>query len=325
MKLYIGIDGGGTKTRVIVMDLDALQGVAVSGGASNPNSVGWTTALERIRELVANGLAECGAHPRHLHSLCAALAGVSSQEARLRMERELGALFPHARMQVVPDALAALSAGTEARPGVALIAGTGTIAISEDHFGVIRRAGGFGYLVGDEGSGFEIGRRGVRAALQSFEQRGPTTVLSDRLCQFYEVAHPADAVTAIYRCEHPVARIAAFAPAVIQNAERDSVAQGIVTAALDAHAALLESVIGQSSESAFAVPIVLGGGLYAHNSHWLKELQLRLPNRAFRLLVHSPAAGAALRAVRQTVDGPLPQKLVQAWSTIAQKLDPPDH
>ena len=325
MKLYIGIDGGGTKTRVIVMDLDAQQGVAVSGGASNPNSVGWTTALERIRELVANGLTECGAHPRHLHSLCAALAGVSSQEARLRMERELSALFPHARLQVVPDALAALSAGTEARPGVALIAETGTIAISEDHSGVIRRAGGFGYLVGDEGSGFEIGRRGVRAALQSFEQRGPVTVLSDRLCQFYEVAQPADAVTAIYRCEHPVARIAAFAPTVIQNAERDSVAQGIVTAALDAHAALLESVIGQSSESAFAVPIVLGGGLYTHNSHWLKELQLRLPHRAFRLLVHSPAAGAALRAVRQTVDGPLPQTLVQAWSTIAQKLDPSDH
>ena len=320
MELYVGIDGGGTKTRVILMDLVSHRGTTVSGGASNPNGVGWNTALARISELVESGLTQLDAHTRHLHSLCAALAGVSSPEARQRMERELRALFPHTRIEVVPDALAALSAGTEARPGVALIAGTGTIAISEDHTGIVRRAGGYGYLVGDEGSGFDIGRRGIMAALQSFEHRGPDTVLSDALCRFFETADPRDVIAATYRCDHPVARVAAFAPSVIQNAARDPVALGIVTAALDAHGALVESVIAQS-QNEYDEPIVLGGGLYAHNSHWLEELRSRLPNRAFRLLAHSPAAGAVLRAVKQMTGEPLDRTLIQSWDIISRKLD----
>ena len=323
MELYVGIDGGGSKTRVAVMDLVSQQGIAVSGGASNPNSVGWDVALTRIRELIENGLTQLGAQARHLHSLCAALSGVSSREASRRMEQELHALFPDARIQVVPDALAALSAGTEARPGVALIAGTGTIAISEDRSGTVRRAGGYGYLIGDEGSGFDIGRRGVMAALQSFERRGPTTTLEDQLCQFCETMHPDDAVTVIYRSDHPVARVAAFAPSVIRNAAHDPVAAGIVTAALDAHAALVESVIAQSQNKCDD-PIVLGGGLYAHNDHWLTELQHRLPDRAFRLLAHSPATGAVLRAVKQMTDKPLDGTIIRSWDTISHRLDMSD-
>jgi N-acetylglucosamine kinase-like BadF-type ATPase len=169
VEIYIGIDGGGTKTEVVALDVANRRSRRVVGAPSNPNSVGWDASLQTMSALVADALRDLagqdGARQRGA-GICVALAGVDRAEQVERMIRFWTTEYPGAAVQVVNDAAAALTAGTKGGPGIVLIAGTGSIAFGETADGRTARAGGYGYLIGDEGSGFDIGRQGMMAALQ---------------------------------------------------------------------------------------------------------------------------------------------------------------
>jgi N-acetylglucosamine kinase-like BadF-type ATPase len=328
MALYVGVDGGGSGTRVLMLDTEAATVVLRRGEASNPVSVGWETGCSRIAALITAGLAELHATPAQVHAVCAALAGLGRPADAARMHDRLHQYLPTARIEAVSDAQAALTAGTCGGPGIVLIAGTGTMALGEDLHGRVERAGGLGYLIGDEGSGFEIGRDGLRAAVQAHEGRGPATALWEAAKHYFDIAQPTDLVPAVYNSGHPVGLIASFARAVAEAASWDAVAAGIVEAAIGQHATLVDSLCKRLT---FAGPptVVAAGGLYGAQPDWLRRLQTHLPGCRCVAPRHSAAAGAALRAMLWDLapDAPIDDAAdrraatVRLWERLVEKVE----
>lgn len=297
MRLYAGVDGGGTKTQLMIVDADSDQGVTLIGPPANPNTVGWLRAVETVLELIQAGLREMHASPMDLAALCAGIAGVDRLKDREPWSVELSNCFPSAAVEVVNDALPVLSAGTEGRSGVALIAGTGSIAVGEDENGRIARAGGFGYLLGDEGSGFTIGRRGLTAAIQASEGRGPYTQLWEAAQEAFGVSHPTDLIPRVYRSSHPVSVVASFSKWVLQCALDDDVAQSIIHEAIRDLSAMVDAVFSQLPDS-IAPNVVVSGGLLVNSPLMVDGLRRAQTNKNIVVLQRSAAAGAVLRAIK---------------------------
>ncbi|SFU45027.1 N-acetylglucosamine kinase [Alicyclobacillus macrosporangiidus] len=301
MRIYAGVDGGGTKTQLMMVDADSAQGVTLSGPPANPNTVGWQRAVETVLELLQTGLREMQAAPKDLVAICAGMAGVDRPNDREQWSLALRDGFPSAAIEVVNDALPVLSAGTEGRSGVALIAGTGSIAVGEDEDGRIARAGGFGYLLGDEGSGFAIGQRGLTAAIQSCEGRGPSTQLWEAAQEAFGVSHPADLIPRVYRSPHPVSVIASFSKWVLQCAPADDVARAIIYDAIRDLSAMVDAVFAQLADR-IAPNVVVSGGVLVNSPLMVDGLRRAQTNRNIVVLQRSAAAGAVFRAMKHHLD-----------------------
>lgn len=330
MTVFAGVDGGGTKTELFLLEGVSGEALLLKGQASNPTTVGLETARARVVDLLEQGLAKLHKTSPDMSGLCVALAGADRQEEAAAWQRALEARFPSSVVEVVNDALAALTAGTRGTSGVVLIAGTGSIAVGETNKGVVKRAGGYGYLLGDEGSGFAIGQAGLRAAIQSFEARGPHTSLWEQATRFYQVHHPQELIPKIYGSTSPVSLVAAFAPLVISESQRDEAAIRIMEQAYAHYRLLLESVYDQIrkdlDEDGISNLVVLSGGVFTGVSGIAERLCRTMQGQEFRLLRQSAASGAALRAIhhylkstsavhRSHQDG-LP--LIRAWESAVR-------
>lgn len=297
MTLYAGIDGGGSRTRAIL--LDPTTGVSAKGeaGASNPNSVGAAAAVEHVMTALSHALAILGKPRSEVGAMVAALAGVGRPETADAVRNLLSRHLPSAWVDVVPDALAALAGGSNAEPGSVLVVGTGSVAFAEGAGRRIVRSGGYGYLIGDEGSGFAIGRHGLRAVMQAYDGRGPETALTETACRRLDCARVPDIVERVYGVEHPVGAVAAFAASVVKLRHQDEVAGAIVRRAQAAHVRLVESVRRQLGRDATPT-VVVTGGLYEGDPSLLVGLTAALPECSCRLPQHSAVEGAALLAMR---------------------------
>ncbi len=157
---YLGIDGGGSKTVFLLVDENDQEICRVQTGPSNWNSVGRDAAASAIREGVAR---LTGPVPE---AVCGGFAGAGRKEGVEFFRSVLEPLFPHSRVRIESDAVAAYVGALGLRPGVLLIAGTGSIAIGRTPDGKMVRAGGWGPQFGDEGSGYWMGREAIQIALQ---------------------------------------------------------------------------------------------------------------------------------------------------------------
>ena len=297
LTLYGGIDGGGSRTRALVVDLDTGEAARAEAGASNPNSVGAAVAVEHVMTALAHALATLGRPKSDLRALVAALAGVGRQETADAMKDLLSRHLTASQVMVIPDALAALAGGSAGEAGTVLVVGTGSVAFSESGQGRVVRAGGYGYLIGDEGSGFAIGRRGLMAVMQAMDGRSAQTALTEAACNWFGCAGPLDLVERVYRADHPVGLVASFAASVVSFRNQDAVAHEIVRAALSEHVRLIESVRRQLGREA-AAAVVVTGGLYEGDSSLLRDLSAALPQSSCRLPERSAVEGAVLLAVR---------------------------
>ncbi|WAH37188.1 N-acetylglucosamine kinase [Alicyclobacillus dauci] len=317
MKLYIGVDGGGTKTEVFAFDLEHRRGNVSAGAASNPSTVGWEQAMETVETLIRTVTREAGGSVDDVKGLSLCMSGVDRPEQGERVRSHFAPLFPNAKVEVANDALAALAAGTRGSSGVVLIAGTGSIAVGESDRGKVVRAGGYGNLIGDEGSGFVIGRAGLMAAVQSREGRGPETTLWERTKEQFGIAQPGEIIPKIYGSHHPVGTIASFAPHVLAEATHDEVAARIVAEAVDNHVALIRSVRTQLSDD-ISDKVILAGGLFTNTPVLADKVRLALPELTFTVLKERASAGAALRALAFSQSGswsgePATSGLIDAW------------
>ncbi|HYJ45319.1 MAG TPA: BadF/BadG/BcrA/BcrD ATPase family protein, partial [Pyrinomonadaceae bacterium] len=230
-ELVLGVDGGGTKTRAIITDeRERVLGEGVAG-PSNPLRVGIGNAAAAIRDAVDKACAEARVQRADVVAAEVGLAGVRREDIRLRMSEALSGLGIHS-IEVVTDADIALFGATDGEPGIVIIAGTGSVCcgINEQRNHVC--AGGWGPLVGDEGSGSWIARRALQAVAQAKDGRGPQTALSDSACSYFNVTTTDELLFAIYAPSMTNDRIAGFARQVIEEARGgDQVASEIVEAA----------------------------------------------------------------------------------------------
>jgi len=227
----VGVDGGGTKTQAVIMD--AHQGIIGEGtaGPSNPLRVGVSTAAAAVREAIDRACGEAKVRRSDIVAAEVGLAGARREELRARMREALSDIGI-GEVEVVGDAEIALYGATGGEPGLVVIAGTGSICSGINARGKRAFAGGWGPVVGDEGSGSWMARLALRAVAKAADGRGPATLLTEAATAYFHVTAPEDLSTAVYAPTITNERLAGFGKDVIEAAkENDEVAGAIVNQA----------------------------------------------------------------------------------------------
>jgi N-acetylglucosamine kinase-like BadF-type ATPase len=229
------------------------------------------------------------------------MAGVDRPGETALVRRLLEGLVTAAHIIVVNDALVALEAGAPGRPGVVVISGTGSIAYGRDARDRSARAGGWGYVLADEGSGYWLGRQALRAVMRQADGRDAPTSLTSRLLAHYHVGRAQDLVRKVYTGDLKPAAIATLASTVQAAAsEGDAVASRIIEVGADELAGMAASVASRLELS--RPEVVLAGGIFRAVPRMgeavIARLSVRLPDARARRLEVEPAAGAVRLAIR---------------------------
>jgi glucosamine kinase len=238
------------------------------------------------------------------------MAGVDRPEDAAVVRGILSRLVPRCPVVVVNDALIALEAGAPGAAGVVVIAGTGSIAYGRDSRGRAARAGGWGYVLGDEGSGYWLGRQALRAVLRASDGRGPATPLTARVLAHYEVSRPQDLVREIYYGRFKPSTVAACASLVEEVAnEGDTWAQALIDTGAQELSLAARAVCDRLSLP--DGPVILAGGIFRAVPRlrvgMIHALTTHRPGIVVRPLTQEPAAGAvslALSAAEGTLVTP---------------------
>jgi N-acetylglucosamine kinase-like BadF-type ATPase len=306
--LFVGVDGGGSHTIALAgpSGRDLLgRGEA---GPSNPSALGFEAATAAIgaavRQALAQALAQTGAaapappDPTDVAGAAARItmgvagAGRPADGARLAglVASEFG--LPAARVRVLQDvALLLPAAGLSS--GIAIVAGTGSSVFGVAPDGRAATAGGWGYLLGDEGSAFFVGREALLAVARAEDGTGQPTALTEAALGHYRVATPRDLITAVYQSAHPRTAIADLAPTVVETAAGDPTARAILASGaseLGRCAIALATRLGLRDP-----PVVAVGGMFRAGALMLDPLAAELSAAGLqppRLLEAEPALGA---------------------------------
>ncbi len=301
MRHVLGIDAGGTKTRALLATESGEVVANASAGGANLRTSG-ELEVEKILHAVAEEAASKGGARPDAVALGIAGAGRPEDDAVLRaILRRIGF---RDRVVVTNDAHIAFVAGSPHRVGLALVCGTGSIAWGRNSEGQIARAGGWGWHVGDEGSGFWIGERAIRQVLQAEDGRGPATALEKAVRDHFSIERPEQIVHAIYDGDYPRHRVALLAISVERAAKAgDAVAAKILAEAVEELVLAAGSVIRRLRLTGAAYDVVLSGGTFRALRSLEDAVAKRLtsPEARVRSLAQEPASGAvqlALEALR---------------------------
>ncbi len=299
MRHVLGIDAGGTKTRALLADANGqVRGRGLGGGA-NLKTHGELEVEKVLHLVIEQAEAEAGTKP---DAVALGIAGADRPEDHAVLRAILRRMGFRQRVLVTNDARIAFVAGSPSRVGLALICGTGSIAWGQNARAEIARAGGWGWHVGDEGSGFWIGVRAVRAALKSADGRGPRTALVAPLLDHFGLSGVEEIVRVVYGGDFPRHEIAMFAPKVAEAAAAgDPAAREILDAAAAELAEAAQSVIRRLDLPGQPYDIVLAGGTFAAVPALTEAVTslLRAPLATVRLLTEEPATGAVRLAMEQ--------------------------
>lgn len=307
VRVALGIDGGGTRTRCLVADLEGRVLGEGAAGPANCQAVGYDGAAAAVHQAAAQALDAAGVSLGNVVALCAGLAGAGRPEDQAMLAERLLPVMAPAAVQVVADARIALEGAHAGKPGVVVIAGTGSIAYGLDARGHTLRAGGWGWLLGDEGSGFALGRGAVQAMLAHADGSGPATALTAAVCDAWGLERPEQAIRRIYA--DPVASrsdLAALAPAVVAAAEAGDRAAGRLLEQAGCDLAALAAAVLRQMDGAPAVPapVAVTGGVLAGCARVRNAMAQALGARAvIRDPMETPVRGAvrmALALARRT-------------------------
>jgi N-acetylglucosamine kinase-like BadF-type ATPase len=226
---YLGVDGGGTKTHVALMN-DTRQVVGEgTAGPSNPLRVGVETAVSNILKATDQAMDEAGVLRVDIAAAVLGLAGVRRADIKQSVKASFTEQIRIRKTTVVTDAEIALFATTLGKPGIVVIAGTGSVCLGKNEKGKMAIAGGWGPLAGDEGGGVGIAQTALHAVAKASDGRGIATSLTDRASEYFRAAGPENLIVAIYSPQVDNTRIAGFAKFVVDAAqEGDAVAATIL-------------------------------------------------------------------------------------------------
>lgn len=301
--LILGIDGGGTATLCVAASLRGeIVGLGV-GGPSNHQTVPLEQATKAILDSIDDSLR--GYDRSQVVSVCGGMAGVDWPGSEETVVELFEGLFPQALVAAVPDIVTGLYSVVEELPGIIVISGTGSMGYGQDSEGSEYRSGGWGYLLGDEGSGYDIGRKGLMAATQAFDGRGPTTLLVDYACDCYGIKNVRGLLDIVYsQGTWSPSRTGEFSPYVVKAAyASDAVSKGILREAGKDLAKTALSILRQMGALDKAITIGQVGGVFAHAGPLLHDaFRAELLSEATRAQIvlgeDHPVLGALVTAYR---------------------------
>jgi len=296
MKYFLGVDGGQSSTTAVIGDESGRVVGMGRGGPSNHVGAeeGRAKFVNAVGACVAAACAQASIDPRFA-SACLGFSGGPADK-----ESIVGEILSSERTLVTHDGLIALSGATAGQPGLITIAGTGSFAFGRNAVGETARAGGWGYVFGDEGGGFFIARQALRAALRFEEGWGPATALRSMFLEATGARDINDLLHRFYTTDFPRPRIAEFSKGVDSAAiNGDEVARAILDDAAVQLALIAEAVRQQLFKAGEAVLVAYVGGVF-RSKILLERFRALLERTGNRVMapIYGPAAGALLEAYR---------------------------
>lgn len=301
MKYLIGMDGGGTKTKCVLTDINLNPIYETTGGASNFLVIGTETVSETILNLVNECASSQNISINDIDSIVLGTTGGGRRNDAELLEKKI---FEDAKQKSIPinkfrvdsDARIALEGAFSGKAGSILIAGTGSIMFGKDDKGEIHRVGGFGRYIGDEGSGYRIGRKGLNAVARFMDGRAKSTKIADLLDQEFSISTSELLITEVYRNNF---NIASVAPLVFEAAESgDKIAQRILED--EADELLLHITAMKTKLNVEILKVSLIGSILTTPNYFSYLFNEKVVRRFNDVKImeaeHSPEFGAALMA-----------------------------
>ncbi len=311
-QFVIGMDGGATKTAAMISDLNGNVLAEETGGPTNPQIVGFEKVAEVIVGLAEELSGRAGCKTGDVVSLVAGLAGAGREGDKDQVK---AAIANEAKKRkavmgwvgIETDGRVALEGAFKGKPGIIIIAGTGSFALAKDHKGVTHRAGGWGRILGDEGSGYTIGRDGLNAVTKHVDGRGKPTLLTELIDRRFGLSNHEKIIGAIYRNNFDVATVA---PLVIEAAEaKDAECQRILNKAtfeIFEHVRVLVDRIEESKGARAKIPVAFIGSLISNENVYKKiltqKITFSMPQVSVIVPEATPTYGAVLLSMRSAQD-----------------------
>jgi N-acetylglucosamine kinase-like BadF-type ATPase len=298
IKYFLGVDGGGTNCRAVVVDDSGIVCGEGRAEAANFHRVGLEAAIRHVVSAVGSACDRAGVVPQQITAACIGLAGVSHPDHHRRMLSALKEALPIPDITLETDARVALAGATGNRPGIVIIAGTGSIACGINARGRFARAGGWGPTIGDEGSGSYIGRRALEAIVMAYDYRGEPTIMMEPVLRYFGVSSPPELPPVIYDSPADVhSRIAQLSKIVVKAAqEGDKVARAIIKDAAEELAKAAIAVIEQLKMEKDTFNLSYVGGVFESGELILttlrEEIQKVAPNAEIAPPLDPPVIGA---------------------------------
>jgi N-acetylglucosamine kinase-like BadF-type ATPase len=297
----LGIDAGGTKTVCLLADERGEIVSMARGPGANLHAAGELGVEKVLHELMETAIGDRDVAPA---AVCLGVAGVDREDEAQTVRAIMRRLGHKSHVLVVNDALIALVAGAGDAPGIVIIAGTGSIAYGRNAAGEAARAGGWGHLIGDEGSGYWIGREALAAVMRAGDGRGPTTRLTPEILAHFNVGDVSRLPRIVYDREQPRMAVAALGPIVQHVAdEGDAVAARVLERAAEELVLAAGSVAARLEMRGDAFVFYLAGGAFQVVPSLTRELTRRLvevaPRSSVDMLETEPAVGAVHLALSE--------------------------
>ena len=305
--IVVGIDGGGSKTRVVVANAHGKELGSAEGPGSAVRPGAADKSAEVIAELVRAALADAKRADVQPQVLCVGVAGVGDDTQRQALIAQLEPLALAAELIVVPDATVALDDAFGDGAGVLLIAGTGSVAFGRGPSGEFARCGGWGPVFGDEGSGSWIGRRALGIAAAAADGREAPTALLGAVLTAAQANEPRELIA--WAAAATPGTLATLAPAVLAAADsgdrRADTLLAMAAEELVLHVRTLARALFLDERA--AVPVALAGGLLARGSALRRRVEQRMksavPGAQLRTQPVDPARGAVKGALKLLARG----------------------
>jgi glucosamine kinase len=297
-RYVMGVDGGATKTLAAVLDLQERTLHLGHAGSSNPDSVGAHAATESLLKATDEAIGRAGIERGRLDAAVLAIAGTDTDAVAHHVRERRPATWV-----VVNDVVGAWATATDARPGVGAISGTGSNVFGVGPGGRAWRAGGWGHVLGDEGSGYWLAVQSIKAALGDRDRSGPQTRLSEAAVDFFDVASVEALVALVYSPKPPTkGEIAAFAVETARVAHAgDEVARALYARAAAELGRQIEAVIEQTGLVG-EFPVGLIGSAFKAGELFVAPLTAEVkrvaPRASVAVVEMAPVGGCLLLAAR---------------------------
>jgi glucosamine kinase len=300
-RFILGIDGGATKTLAAVLDLQASTLHVAHGGPSNEDAIGTRAAVQALVQSADAAIERAGIAADDLAAAVLAVAGTDTDAIAAQVS---GA--GRESWIVVNDVVGAWATATGAGPGIAVISGTGSNVFGVGPDGRAWRAGGWGHLLGDEGSGYWLGLQSIRAALRDRESSGPKTALSAAAPDFFHAPSVEALANLVYSKPLTKGEIAAFAVETAKLAERgDEVArelyrQGARELGVQVAAVIRETGLATAPGGESSFPVGLIGSVFKAGELFVAPLaeaiHAQAPGADVSIVEMAPVGGSLLLA-----------------------------
>lgn len=301
----LGLDAGGTKTVCLLADARGRILAEGRGPGANLHVAGALAVETVLHEVMETAIGDRAITP---DAICLGIAGVDRDDEARTVGAIMRRIGHKSRVLVVNDALVALVAGAGDAPGIVIIAGTGSIAYGRNAAGEAARAGGWGHMIGDEGSGYWIGRDALAAVMRAADGRGPATALTSDILAHFTVDDVSRLPRIVYDREVPRMSVAALGPIVQRVADQgDAVATRILERAAEELVLAAQSVASRLEMRGDEFTFHLAGGAFRVVPWLAEELSRRLvevaPRCQVQVLHDEPAVGAVWLALAEARGG----------------------